>query len=405
MISSQDKGFSLLEVLVAFSILGIAFIGLTYFYQNSARSKKHIRLQAVQEALAHDIRTKLQTASSLYASLLDPANGPLTECVLGVGSGCTAAMTTAPQKANSPQNLFILHHPVGVTTSEVISSIYYSDIGARDCDPNAPNCIFQVSTFFYALCPFGADSTSVHPDTCKTGAEEIEVGFSVVQVQAETGQPMLPNLPRLPQLFPLQVADILGVKQNGSCNPGAVANGYTQSGTMSCACKVPYITSTQFPSNRNGPVCSELAAEALSCPTGLIYEGLDANGMPICKTFADAYDCETISGSEFAASNGTCPDGYWLQMYMRGTCTFNCVVDSSGGSCNSWETAAGTDTRAIGGYAHEVLNTSSWNAQELNMVQQIAEPGLRVSSASSLDVWVQQGMVCSDGSMSCCKQN
>ncbi len=400
--SSQEKGTSLLEVLVAFSILAIALVGVTYFYQHAAVAKKHIRTQAAQEALAHDIRSKLQTSSALYASLLDPANTALIRCVVGVEDGCTEALTSLPQ-TEADRNLFTLHHATDASTSEVISSIYYSDIGKRNCDPAASNCIFKVETFFYALCPIGEDPALGHPSACKNGAQEVRLGYSVSQVKAQAGEALLPTLPRLVQFYPLAVLDILGIHRNATCNPGAVATGYSETGEMSCSCKLPYITSTLMP-NRNGPLCSLLPEPSYVCKEGLIYHGLDENGVPICKSFSDSYACITLSGDEFEASNGTCGDGYWIQGYTRGTCSFYCVVGAEGGACNSWETSEGTDTRVSGGYLQKSFNSNGWGRTEKGQVTPMLKPGqtLRIGSAASN--LVKNGMVCTGGSISCCQQ-
>lgn len=403
MYRSWEKGVSLLEVLVAFSILGIAFVGVTYFYQNAARSKQRIRLQAVQETLAHDIRSKLQVPSALYASLLDSKNDALIRCTIGIGSGCTEDMTTPPNTKSS-RNKFTLHHPTGEFTSEAISSIYYSSIGKRNCSPNEATCIFTVDTFFYAVCPLGDDPTLGHPTTCVNGAQALYVGFSVSQVKAENGAPLLPALPRLVQFYALPIQDILGSARNASCNPGAVASGYLSTGVMSCTCKLPYVPSETYPPNRKGPICAQLSKASFACPAGLLYRGLSENGAPICKSFSEAYDCKTLSGADFTASQGSCGEGYWIQQYTRGTCNFYCVIGSAGGACNSWETTAGTDTRESSIYADKTVNTSGWSAQDVLQVGSMVKPGMGVVVGDAVEEWVREGMVCEGGSISCCKQ-
>jgi type II secretory pathway pseudopilin PulG len=401
--SPQEKGASLLEVLVAFSILGIALIGVTYFYQNAARSKKYIRIQAVQEALAHDIRSKLQIPSALYASLLDPKNEALIRCVMGVDSGCTEALTSQPHR-ESDRNLFTLHHSTGPSTSEAISSIYYSYLGKRNCAPSDKSCVFKVDTFFYALCPIGDDPTLGHPSICTTGAQEVRLGYSVSQIKEVAGQPLLSTLPRLMKFYTLSVTDILGSYRNGSCNPGAVPSGYMETGTMNCACKLPYITSSRYAPNRRGPVCAHLSASSLACPAGLLYHGLNESGVPICKTFADSYECKTLSDADFDSSHGSCGEGYWIQRYTRGSCNFYCAVGNGGGACTSWETATSSDTRLSAAYANKTLDTSRWSPRDLASAQRILQPGMQIYSGSAVDTWVKEGMVCEGGTISCCKQ-
>jgi len=400
----RQRGASLLEVMVAFSVLTIALVGVMFFYQHAARAKQAVRLQAVQEALAQNIASKLQSPSSLYLSLLDTNNADFIRCVIGTETGCTETLTKPPV-GEAGKNFFTLHYQTSTVTSLPLSSINYTSQGVPGCTPDMPTCLFQAKTFFYGVCPPVGTDALVHPPSCLQGAQEVYVGYTVQQIQPSPngGGAFLPPLPRVAQMYPISVLKIMGTYANASCNPGATASGYSPDGVLTCKCSLPYIPSTDLAPNRRGTLCALLAPPNFSCPVTLIYHGLDANGKPICKTFEDSYECQTVSGDQFTASGGTCGDEYWMEMYTRGTCTFYCAVTQGGGACSSLETTGG-DARDQGMYVNQTLDTSGWGISMIQTVQGMAKPGAAIYPSSSVTAEVKQGMICTNGKLSCCKQ-
>ena len=81
-----QNAFSLLEVLVALSILVTLTAGISNFWANSLASQKKLRVIATMHQLGYEIADKVQSSSNLYMSLAAGGSEEFASCLLGVGN-------------------------------------------------------------------------------------------------------------------------------------------------------------------------------------------------------------------------------------------------------------------------------------------------------------------------------
>lgn len=365
-VKNSKSGFSLMEVMIAVSILGIAILGTSGFLGQVLKSKRKDRLRQTQEIIAASLKNSMRSPSHiLYSITRHDVNPTLAKCLLGIkqsngSSVCPMAMD--PKKPIS-FGLYEVTNSDG-TKGKLLSSpeqgqpIYY-DINGEFCTNLKDNCIFEAKTYFYVSCDRTKDPS------CSNGATQLFFSYQIEQkIPIKSLGAKLPPYPRVPIVTPLNAVQILGPHRFSKCGgdvskldeksgnfskdyaKGHFANlvGYDNTGNPICKCLYPFVKESEETDPITGmvtPVCRLLTKQELSCDdsnaeTAYLrgFKSSDDAKEAICVNQDDAFDCESMLLGD------DCPTGSWITTQVATSCIFVCefVPDMDVHTCEiSWE--------------------------------------------------------------------
>lgn len=342
----NNRGTTLVEILVAMSIFGIVVMGIAEFFRNTEKMKRKLYVKTVMERISRDIHYKIKNPFSIYLSLLDQENTNLMTCVYGTGANCeyTNPATSSGFRLSYRNSLTSTDYAAAPTsgTDEEVSElgVCYDTNGAFcDCGESSEEkttpCVFAAETYFYVSCPSEDGSLK-----CNDGATSVHVAYRVKQIEGTLRRfgRKVKDLPHREFYVHHSAKSIFNPRFNSECNTGAVVIGFGPKGRALCDCVGEYEYAGY--DNNRGPICKKPSDLQYECPDYEVPISLNANQEIQCLTFDEAYECETYVGSY---ASEPCPVGYWLQKYNRITCKFHCKVDSrDGGECSNLETSGET---------------------------------------------------------------
>lgn len=150
--------------LVIFSVLSLAVGSLI---QRAYKEMKTVQMAQLRDQILLQTRTSALRLENIRYSLGKAANQKLKSCLCG--TGCESWQNYAVELWSGP-----------AASEQKISPTYFDSSGTP-CDSNQPNCIFQVTSVFFAQCrPFLPHKTPTPPVSCPaTPAEFIKLEITV----------------------------------------------------------------------------------------------------------------------------------------------------------------------------------------------------------------------------------
>ncbi len=352
--SRPESGVSILETLVAATIIGIVGYGMRQAYYSSYAVRYNINLKATQETIALDIESSLRSPTTIYASTRSLENLKLRDCLLGVGNGCQSNVTD-PDKLTR----FSLVFPVADTGDDIALSgtedkneVYYDIDGRRGCKKKDPMCLFTVRSYFYATCPA---TNNVTPTSCSWGYKA-HFTYEVIPIpgkdfsQASEGVFPIRKFGKFPaqlRFVTIKVSQLLGPGADSNCPSHTRILGYDKQGIAKCECTLPWVRTQATPSEDKfkKPICVKNSDTPLLCPAGKSYRGVNADGTPKCFDTSDSYEVLQVSINSKTQIIGTCPTGYWVCNFKRTGCKLHCTSKKEGADCANFD----GDSRALDG--------------------------------------------------------
>lgn len=288
-----ESGIAVVSALAAVGITAAICAGVALLLDNRSTEVYLAKRRQQQVDLGKSVLAQVSQPSSLLVSTL--TSGALRACVDAAPSVCDVTDKSQPlgREFNAAAANFQLTGAAAVRSGPTI--IY--DIHGAVCATRRPDCLFQVSTFFRAVCPN-------HAVSCPQ-ATEIQVRTVVRQATGARLKPKL-NSPlfnhrledqprsegKLDVTFTTHtfVKDILGGAHQ-SCGEGSVQAGVDAQGMIKCEC-MPGYPKIGFDTALNQPICKTDS----KCKVGEVFRGFQgasdpAPGRPICVR--QDYLCQT----------------------------------------------------------------------------------------------------------------
>ncbi len=318
----SQKGLALFNAIIATAVIALIISGVTTFFHNKVKETTLSKKKQLQKVLMENVLAQISQPSALLAST--QVSVGLRNCVFPAGT-CNVTNTSTPlgQAFNAmAANLSATGAPAkrgGVPAAPT----FYGTNGEICTAGNS--CIYQVVTFFRAICPSNAASCSV--------ADEIETRIVVSQRPGSVLMNDMPSftLPPMPMVSGAidttfskrtYVSEILGLGSQ-ACSPGSVQVGVATDRHIVCRC-LPEYPQIGFNTALKIPIC----AVSKTCPIGQEMRGVQGStdpdpGKPICVTVQ--YSCTEVARNFMG--NHRCPN---LNQQMRASSAnpfVGCVVD------------------------------------------------------------------------------
>lgn len=367
----SQEGVSVVEVLVALTIMTIAIAASNAYFGEFANKKRKNRLRDVQQRIASVLHNSLKSPADIYYSVSRHDRNPsLAACLLGVtlpgnpGLNCTEVRRIA----GSQQHTFGLYKVTdasgtagkALSHSESGEMVYY-DINGATCESNNPqaDCAFEAETDFYITCNTGTDPN------CENGATQAFFSYQVKQVEGTytgLGSP-LPPYPKIRRYSSMSTVQILGPQRFSECGSGvpqlagfdpanagnfsneftngyyATLVGYDDVGKPVCQCVYPFEKVADEVDPKTGltvPVCRLLTQQELACGAGEYLRGAkdgEDDRELICVNEGEAFNCIQM------ASYDDCPADHWITRSVNQNCLFSCdYIPTENRECKfEWE--------------------------------------------------------------------
>jgi prepilin-type N-terminal cleavage/methylation domain-containing protein len=328
---ATSRGFSLLEVMIASSILLFAIGGVTSFIGQMNKSKKYDRLKDVQELLGSRIKTTLSSPSHLLYSLSRHETNPtIARCLLGIKDKNPHPC----EGLNDPKNpkIFGLYQVTGskgtqgvlITTPEKGMPIFY-DIDGNLCKKQKDLCTFQAKSWFWIQC--GKDDSK-----CSLGPTQV---FFTYQI---TGQGFAPYPKKKKPLPPLSLLQILGPNRFSQCSePNSKEHhgflvGHDDRGFPLCRCLYPFVKESEETdpvTKRLIPRCRLLGESELACNSQdksflRGFRSKEDKKEALCMDRDTAFDCAPMPMGE------SCPKNSWITRMASTSCSYVCEFAMDG---------------------------------------------------------------------------
>lgn len=285
---SRESGLSLVEIMIALTMLGVvAVVGAQFLPQIDA-SRYRIEALGSRDAISMRIRRVVSKQNLIFSAQAfpDAGNRQLFNCLdLNPATTCTATNSRAMQT-------FRVGYPFQSGATAVAgpgnAPIQYDHTGGT-CAPGS-RCVaeFEAHAFFYAQCP---NNTSSCPD-----ALSIRVRYQVRNTRLK-GQPLLPSSPPDEEFRDPNRGIISIVVQDktlkGVCPPFSVLRSVDQSGQMNCVCQPG---SQQTGINQGQVICTPVT---ITCPNNQTHRliGYTPTMEPICVP-RPRFSCTEITNEQ-----------------------------------------------------------------------------------------------------------
>ncbi|MFK7824049.1 MAG: prepilin-type N-terminal cleavage/methylation domain-containing protein [Oligoflexales bacterium] len=361
-------GVSMVEVLVALSVLAIAMAASNAYFGKVSKSKRKNRLRDIQKRIAIVIKNSLKSPADIFFSVSRHDKNPsLAACVLGIelpskpGSNCSDVLKKSIVNPLNPQ-----HHTFGlykvtnssgtsgkaITNPENGGEVFY-DINGKACNEGEDNCVFAAESDFYVSCP----DDPANPN-CENGATQVFFSYQVRQVDTEDKAILslgrkLPPYPKVRRYTSMSMIQIVGPQKFSECGSGikgvddfnpenkgfyATLAGFDETGKAKCECVYPFIQVEKKKDPRTGltvPVCRILTAEELACGSNEYLRGIrdvdlrggrdvdiNAGGKGrkelICVGEQEAFNCRKMEIYD------KCSASHWISQITNVECDFTC---------------------------------------------------------------------------------
>jgi type II secretory pathway pseudopilin PulG len=164
---SRQNGFTITEVVVSGVLVGVLCLIVASAFGFISKQSNAYSLNATRNALMMNLRKSVSDLNSLRASLHQPENTSLLNCVCGSPAGCTTGQS-------NPVSIY----PPGALPPQ--ASINYYNMNGSPCQPTDPNCLIQTQITFTAQClPHLPSANPMPPPSCTAPAEVIGFAFTV----------------------------------------------------------------------------------------------------------------------------------------------------------------------------------------------------------------------------------
>ena len=348
----NQKGITLVELMVAIGILGlVTTVGFTY-YDQSRKNIREVQFLQVMRTIAKRLDKFSQNPEAIAFSAAQNSNKELANCVwsqelstLGEGSdyrvdkirnsgAAITRCTSTDPKQQVPFSLYVPPRDINNYEAEKrrISGgnggLYYDVVGRRGCNPQDPKCIIKVETYFWATCPRGANDIrsgiqAGNPNIPLVNdchrAQTINIRYQVSHIhKINQGKSkfrrQLPNIPRNETFWlngqssagghsvdhanPIDVAQLGRYSDYiGNCKQNETLI-YVKDSKPECRCLPPYRSD-------DGTLSGSCILDGHQCLPTERYLGTQITGEPICQPV----ECRNINVTGF---NFDCRPNGWL---------------------------------------------------------------------------------------------
>ena len=356
----SQRGVSMVEVLVALTVLAIAMAASNAYFGKVAKTKRKSRLRDVQKRIGAVIKNSLKSPSDIYYSVSRHGRNPrLAACVLGVpvpsnpSLDCSDAIKIVGSNTQHTFGLYKVTDSTGtsgkaISNPEVGDEVYY-DINGKRCARDDEKCAFSAETDFYVSCNKAVDSN------CENGATQVFFSYQVKQISGTFSLlgKTLPPYPKVRRYTSMSTTQIIGPQKNSECGSGrqdfenfdpadrgsfssdfaegyyATLVGYDEYGKAICECIYPFVRIGEERDPATGltvPLCRILTSEELACGEDEFLRGVkdvdNEEGVGqkevICAREDQAFTCEPKTPYE------ACPTTHWISRVTSTDCDFTC---------------------------------------------------------------------------------
>lgn len=301
------RGFTLVETMVALSIIGIISFAVVDFMSKASDETLYIEARSTQVQTQRNLMATASRLESIKRSMTHSGNAELERC-MDSGPNQKPGNCTAIGEANKKP--FTLYgrddKPIAGPTSD---PVLYDKRGTI-CKDGTPGCPFMSATAnFWGSCP----------PVAKTGAPQSscpQASSLVVHVELKPKSPTYLGRPMSKTDFRVShrvFEEALGANQQ--CPPGAELKGIDPSGVVQCKCRTGF---DQGPDSPDGSITCT-GKGTLTCKEGELMNGRKADGTPLCIKATIVCD-KPNSPTKFDDESATCKAGGWLENIDLGKC-------------------------------------------------------------------------------------
>jgi prepilin-type N-terminal cleavage/methylation domain-containing protein len=322
-IQSQSQGLSLIEMLIALSILSVISLGVASLLTDTSQVIKNTEITDVRDQIARDIESAMQKFNLVKMSAgltgqptpdvvpTDPGNLALANCLSDHDKN-------RPNKcdASKRQLPFVMYSrtrggKVPIAGGDNNSAVYYS-LNGSPC--SQVNCrYFRADAYFTPTCiaSTAVGSARSTAQTCSQ-ARSVTLQYQVVPLKPLPGaQRTLSKRPENLEESSIE-HKVSGILSGQFCPSMAKMTGYTTDGKIVCECIAGAKKVANSPNNELIQ-CQAVA----KCNAGEVWLGFGQDGMPVCASTES--HCEDEKRT--AASNGAfCGKGGWVDKISLGRC-------------------------------------------------------------------------------------
>jgi hypothetical protein len=329
MLGKSKSGMSLVSVLIAMSIMGIAIMLTSTMIKNTLDVKKLVEINATRDSLAARIKSRIGNMETLNLSAQQVGSGnqALRDC-LDIGSSPCSILDPGKQLSF---NLYLTKN--GASQKRLAGTQtdpqYYSISGAA-CPPGTPvggskQCkpAWSATAHFWATCQAGATS-------CKQ-ASTLFLRYQVAPIlnhypwkKVPKAMPPEPEFSSQPASFAVSVAVAGDYVRSEGCMGVSIQVGVRPDGRPECACKKDAVM-VGMDANGN-PICV-IAGKTCALPAKAV--GVDKNGDIMCEV-PQAPQVYCYSKKLGGGSSNSCRPTEWLNRARFGDCFTNKATKKDG---------------------------------------------------------------------------
>jgi hypothetical protein len=326
-LNSSERGFSLLETMIAGAVFATLIGTVTIFIKNSNSQLYQKRARMEQERISQSIKIDLRDMKRVEASVASATSGNellLRRCLESNKAGtldCKGATDASNQRPftfmsrrGGPASPFVKK---GGTPG---SPATYSLFGAPNCTAGTAYCPFwNVETYFWATCSGGKAECDK--------ATAVHVRYIVKPVRAKYEGQDLVAIPDLNEFNSFKsrfaishsIATPSKLEEDKLCPAGSQLSGSKSGGELKCVCRGGF--NNVEPDPNKMPKC---IASAPACPPGQRIKGRKQDGTVYCVK--QVKQCRTVTfdkddgDTSSTSSAATCPIGGWLENINLGRC-------------------------------------------------------------------------------------